>query len=71
MSFQLFSKMSPIPKPGSEINWTVEQNRDSKLLVGWGKTNLDRDAEGREVGLRVFKVGFVDQDTDFKLSGEK
>ena len=64
--------MSPNQKSGAaEIVWTVEQNRDSKLLLGWGKSSLDRDAEGREVGLRVFKVGFVDEDTDFKLKGSK
>jgi hypothetical protein len=51
------------------INWTIEQDRPSKLLIGWSKSNVDLDEDGRELGIFVYKVGFVVSDPDFDIEG--
>ncbi len=53
----------------SSIHWTIERDCPSKLLIGWSKSNVDLDEDGRELGIFVHKVGFVVSDPDFDIEG--
>jgi len=56
--------------PTAGIKWTIEQCQKSTILVGWTKSDVNLDDEGNEVGLTLFKTGFVDPDMDFVMTGE-
>jgi hypothetical protein len=57
-------------KSRNGVWWPIEQNCPSKLLIQWGKSKLDLDRNGREIGLLVHKVGFYEAEEDFYIQGK-
>ena len=57
--------------PTNQIhNWKIFQNQKSEKVFGWIKSKKEVDENGQEKGIIVYKIGFLNHDPDFKLSGE-
>ncbi len=54
------------------LEWVVNQNETSEKKFWFTKTIKEVDHSGEELGIIVYKIGFlVNFDSDFKMLGKK
>ena len=68
---QAFQIMSAKENPIEQLKWVINQNEKSEKTFGFTKAEKEVDSDGKELGLIVYKIGFLDNtDSDIQIMGK-